>query len=76
MPYSLLSLANNTAISGVFAAMGSRFAKLYRTRAYMHHYTRLGMQTDAFDQCQDAIQVRGQAARARTTRAPDRPRAP
>lgn len=38
MPYSLLALANNSAIAGTFTAMRDRFNKLYSRKFYAHHY--------------------------------------
>ncbi|MEW5303364.1 MAG: hypothetical protein WDW38_001690 [Sanguina aurantia] len=38
LPYSLLCLANNTAIAGTFSTMKERFDKLYKRRFYTHHY--------------------------------------
>jgi len=38
-PYSLLCLANNTAIKGNFEEIYDRFSKLYKRKVYVHHYT-------------------------------------
>jgi hypothetical protein len=58
MPYSLLTLGNNTCIGGTFAQMTARFQRLYRGRAYVHHYTQCGgMYLDAFDTCLATVQV-------------------
>eukprot|EP01062_Namystynia_karyoxenos_P051506 TRINITY_DN40506_c0_g1_i1.p2 TRINITY_DN40506_c0_g1~~TRINITY_DN40506_c0_g1_i1.p2 ORF type:complete len:521 (+),score=210.52 TRINITY_DN40506_c0_g1_i1:71-1564(+) len=38
-PVSMLALANNSAIAGLFGDMRDRFMKLYQVRAHTHHYT-------------------------------------
>ena len=37
--HSVLCLANNTAITGTFKHLRERFAKIYRRKAHIHHYT-------------------------------------
>lgn len=37
--YSLLCLANNTAITDVFEKLDTRFNKLFKKKVYVHHYT-------------------------------------
>ena len=41
--YSVLTLANNCAIRHPFRDLMTRFMKLYRARAHVHHYTKAGM---------------------------------
>lgn len=38
--YSLLCLANNTAITDIFDKLSTRFNKLYKKKVYVHHYTK------------------------------------
>ncbi len=40
-PYSLLTLANNTAICNNFTELKDRFMKLYKKKAHLHHYTHI-----------------------------------
>ncbi|EDQ85258.1 uncharacterized protein MONBRDRAFT_29416 [Monosiga brevicollis MX1] len=46
---SLLCLANNTCIRNSFVAVRDRFLKLYRKRAFKHHFTSEGMDQGHFD---------------------------
>jgi tubulin epsilon len=39
LPYSLLTLANNTCIKETFIELKERFNSLYRRKAHVHHYT-------------------------------------
>lgn len=39
LPYSLLTLANNTCIKSTFIELKERFITLYRRKAHVHHYT-------------------------------------
>ncbi|KAI8812355.1 Tubulin/FtsZ family, GTPase domain-containing protein [Cladochytrium replicatum] len=48
-PYSLLSLANNCAIRKPFSELKSRFTKLYKRKANLHHYLE-NMELDDFQQ--------------------------
>lgn len=50
--YSMLALSNNTSIAGSLQASYNRFARLYRVRAHVHHYTQY-MEPALFD---DALQ--------------------
>lgn len=38
VPYALLCLSNNTAITDTFTNMKTRFDKLYKRRLFLHHY--------------------------------------
>ncbi|XP_002128990.2 tubulin epsilon chain [Ciona intestinalis] len=38
LPYSLLSLANNTCVGQTFSNLRLRFKKLYSRKAHLHHY--------------------------------------
>lgn len=38
-PYGLLALSNNTAIAPAISDLGQSFQRLYRGKAYVHHYT-------------------------------------
>ncbi|CBY08394.1 unnamed protein product [Oikopleura dioica] len=44
-PFSLLGLHNSTSILPTFTALRSRFSKLYRRKAHLHHYNHV----DGFD---------------------------
>merc|ERR1711892_201127 len=44
-PFSLLGIHNTTAVSDTFVNLRSRFMKLYKRKAHLHHY----VQTDGFD---------------------------
>lgn len=54
LPYSLLSLANNTCIRNNFSEILSRVSLLYKRKAHVHHYTEY---TDLshFDSCIERI---------------------
>lgn len=55
-PYSLLTLANNSAIRHSFDSLNQRFIKLYRRKAHLHHYTRInGMEDVYFDECFNSL---------------------
>eukprot|EP00036_Acanthoecidae_sp_10tr_P012996 CAMPEP_0206290352 /NCGR_PEP_ID=MMETSP0106_2-20121207/2576_1 /ASSEMBLY_ACC=CAM_ASM_000206 /TAXON_ID=81532 /ORGANISM="Acanthoeca-like sp., Strain 10tr" /LENGTH=440 /DNA_ID=CAMNT_0053720911 /DNA_START=229 /DNA_END=1548 /DNA_ORIENTATION=+ len=45
---SLLTLSNSTCIGGSFTAIRDRFVKLYRSKAYVHHFTSEGMDPGEF----------------------------
>lgn len=45
---SLLTLSNSTCIGASFAAIRDRFVKLYRSKAYVHHFTSEGMDAEEF----------------------------
>lgn len=50
-PYSLLSLANSSAVVDVLAPHRARFAQLYRRSAHFHHYTGVdGFEEHMFDE--------------------------
>ncbi|KAL4496011.1 hypothetical protein ABPG72_015433 [Tetrahymena utriculariae] len=53
-PYSLLCLANNTAIRDQFQTMVERFNKLYKRRVFVHHYTEY-MDAKHFDEALNSI---------------------
>ena len=38
-PFSLLGLHNTTAISHTFTQLRSRFQRLFKRKAHLHHYT-------------------------------------
>ena len=40
LPYSLLTLSNNTGINEIFNKMVGRFNKFYKKKVYVHHYTK------------------------------------
>ena len=44
-PHSLLTMANNTCIRLTFSEVMTRFNRLYKRKAHIHHYTA----TDGFD---------------------------
>ena len=46
---ALLCLANNTCVTSTFTTLRDRFVKLYRTKAYRHHYLAEGMEESRFD---------------------------
>ena len=55
-PYSLLSLANNTCVKDSFAAIHTRFRRLYKRRAHLHHYIQVdGMDAAMFDEAEQSI---------------------
>ena len=47
-PHSLLALSNNTCFAGTLGGLRDRFVKLYRSKAYVHHFTSEGMDGDFF----------------------------
>jgi tubulin epsilon len=50
-PYSLLTLANNTCIKDTFTTIQTRFNKLYKRKAHVHHYVDVnGMDNLDFDE--------------------------
>ena len=53
-PYSLLALSNNCCMAGVLNEMRSRFNKLYRRRAHVHHFTQY-MEASHFDVAHEAL---------------------
>ena len=55
-PFSLLGLHNTTAISSTFQALRSRFVKLYKRKAHLHHYTSVdGFELDQFAQAEKSL---------------------
>lgn len=57
-PYSILGLSNNCGVRRTFATMQSRFKRLYRVRAHLHHYTEymeLSQVQEAVEQIQQLI---------------------
>ena len=46
-PFSLLGLHNTTAVTTTFVDLKSRFARLYKRKAHVHHYTCI----DGFEEC-------------------------
>jgi tubulin epsilon len=55
----LLALSNNTCIGGTFEALANRYVKLYRSKAYVHHFTSEGMDAEelpaAHESCAELI---------------------
>jgi tubulin epsilon len=49
---SLLTLSNSTCIGASFSAINDRFVKLYRSKAYVHHFTSEGMELSEFAEAQ------------------------
>ena len=45
-PHALLALSNNTAVGSMFGGVSDRYVKLYRSKAYVHHFTSEGMNAD------------------------------
>ncbi|RQM24822.1 hypothetical protein B5M09_001114 [Aphanomyces astaci] len=54
-PVSLLSLSNNSCIVDTFERMHTRFLKLYKRKAHVHHYLAY-MDTSAFDDAVENVQ--------------------
>ncbi|ELT88580.1 hypothetical protein CAPTEDRAFT_218781 [Capitella teleta] len=55
-PYSLLTLANNTAVKHSFNDLKGRYVKLYKRKAHTHHYTsEEGMEVSDFDQSLESL---------------------
>lgn len=54
LPYSLLTLANNTCIKETFIELKERFTTLYRRKAHVHHYTEHIELTD-FEQARENL---------------------
>jgi len=54
LPYSLLCLANNSAITATFNSMRERFEKLYKRRVYTHHYEQY-MELSMFDHAAEVM---------------------
>jgi len=54
-PHALLALSNNTCVGKTFQAVADRYVKLYRQKAYVHHFTSEGMDADelplAYESC-------------------------
>lgn len=46
--HSLLCLSNNCSIKNIFENICGRFSKLYRTKAYAHHYNDFGVDDSYF----------------------------
>ena len=42
-PHALLALSNNTCVGKSFESVANRYVKLYRSKAYVHHFTSEGM---------------------------------
>ncbi|XP_019850502.1 PREDICTED: tubulin epsilon chain-like [Amphimedon queenslandica] len=56
-PYSLLSLANNTCFASSLNEIETRFHKLYKRKAHLHHYTKVdGMDISAFESSIESLQ--------------------
>ncbi|CAM9754488.1 unnamed protein product [Phaeothamnion confervicola] len=53
-PRSLLCLANNCCVAGRFDGMAERFARLYRRRAMLHHYTQF-VEPAVFDEAYESL---------------------
>eukprot|EP00753_Platysulcus_tardus_P018989 PLAT7039.8.p1 GENE.PLAT7039.8~~PLAT7039.8.p1 ORF type:complete len:514 (+),score=205.42 PLAT7039.8:8-1549(+) len=53
-PYSLLALCNSCAIADCFADLRGRFAKLYRVKAHVHHYTEF-VEASVFDEALESL---------------------
>jgi len=49
-PHALLCLANNTCVKKTFESQRDRFQKLYRKKAYVHHFTSEGLEASRFDE--------------------------
>ncbi|CAM9573899.1 unnamed protein product [Lampetra planeri] len=55
-PHSLLALANNTCVKHTFADIQERFARLYRRKAHLHHYTDVeGMELSCFTEAASSL---------------------
>ena len=58
-PHSLLAPSNNTCFAGTLGGLRDRFVKLYRSKAYVHHFTSEGMDGDfitrALESCTSLI---------------------
>ncbi|XP_077990397.1 tubulin epsilon chain-like [Glandiceps talaboti] len=55
-PHSLLTLANNTCIRHTFSDLKSRFTKLYKRKAHLHHYTHVdGMEMSQFSESLESL---------------------
>lgn len=55
-PFSLLGLHNSTSILPTFTALKSRFSKLYRRKAHLHHYNHVdGFDSDMFQEALHSI---------------------
>uniref|UniRef100_H2Z471 Tubulin/FtsZ GTPase domain-containing protein n=1 Tax=Ciona savignyi TaxID=51511 RepID=H2Z471_CIOSA len=56
LPYSLLSLANNTCVRHSFTNLHSRFMKLYSRKAHFHHYERVdNFERSCFDESLNSL---------------------
>jgi tubulin epsilon len=54
MPYSLLCLSNNSCIVNHFASLKTKFMRLYKRKANVHHYTNF-MEKERFDQAVESL---------------------
>lgn len=55
-PHSLLTMANNTCIRLTFAEVITRFNRLYKRKAHLHHYTAIeGMEPSEFSDSLDSL---------------------
>lgn len=56
LPYSLLTLANNTCITNTFHNLKCRFVKLYRRKAHIHHYQNIeGFEQTLFEESLESL---------------------
>lgn len=56
LPYSLLSLANNTCIQTTFQNLKHRFMKLYKRKAHVHHYSNVdNFEHSVFDESLESL---------------------
>ena len=69
VPYSLLGLVNNSCVVTSFKTMQDRFAKLYKRKFYLHHYTQY-MEKTAFDHALETIACVNDEYVARTSLKP------
>lgn len=58
-PHALLALSNNTCVGKSFSAVANRYVKLYRQKAYVHHFTSEGMDAAelpaAYESCMELV---------------------
>jgi hypothetical protein len=67
----VLCLANNTCVHETFGHLRDRFVKLYRSRAYRHHFTGEGMDESHFDVCLESLTgLMGEYMALQTPRSP------
>eukprot|EP00040_Diaphanoeca_grandis_P043976 m.10911 g.10911 ORF g.10911 m.10911 type:complete len:465 (-) comp8553_c0_seq1:56-1450(-) len=73
---SLLTLSNNTCIVESFKSIEDRFLKLYRSRAYVHHYFDEGMNKDEFSLAHSSLKdlIANYSAHDKVSTAPENPR--